>query len=157
MGVERAGSQRLFDRARSVIPGGVNSPVRAFRGVGGTPVFFQEGRGAWLTDVDGNRYVDYVGSWGPLILGHAYPPIVEAVTDAPRSAGTSFGAPHPGEVELAELICASRARGGEGAPGLRPAPRPPLAARPPRARRHRPRRASSSSRAATTAPATRSW
>jgi len=104
MGVERAGSQRLFDRARRVIPGGVNSPVRAFRGVGGTPVFFKEGRGAWLTDVDGHRYVDHVGSWGPLILGHAHPPIVEAVTTATQ-AGTSFGAPHPGEVDLAELIC----------------------------------------------------
>ena len=104
MGVERAGSQRLFDRARRVIPGGVNSPVRAFRGVGGTPVFFKEGRGAWLTDVDGHRYVDHVGSWGPLILGHAHPPIVEAVTTATQ-AGTTFGAPHPGEVDLAELIC----------------------------------------------------
>jgi len=104
MSVERAGSGRLFDRARRVIPGGVNSPVRAFRGVGGTPVFFKEGRGAWLTDVDGHRYVDHVGSWGPLILGHAYPPIVEAVTAATH-AGTSFGAPHPGEVDLAELIC----------------------------------------------------
>jgi len=102
--MERPGSQRLFDRARRVIPGGVNSPVRAFRGVGGTPVFFKEGRGAWLTDVDGNRYVDHVGSWGPLILGHAYPSIVEAV-GAATSAGTSFGAPHAGEVELAELIC----------------------------------------------------
>ncbi len=104
MSVERAGSQRLFDRARRVIPGGVNSPVRAFRGVGGTPVFFKEGRGAWLTDVDGHRYVDHVSSWGPLILGHAYPPIVDAVTTATH-AGTSFGAPHPGEVDLAELIC----------------------------------------------------
>jgi glutamate-1-semialdehyde 2,1-aminomutase len=104
MGVERAGSQRLFDRARRVIPGGVNSPVRAFRGVGGTPVFFKEGRGAWLTDVDGHRYVDHVGSWGPLILGHAFPPIVDAVTTATH-AGTSFGAPHAGEVDLAELIC----------------------------------------------------
>ena len=104
MSVERAGSGRLFDRARRVIPGGVNSPVRAFRGVGGTPVFFKEARGAWLTDVDGHRYVDHVGSWGPLILGHAYLPIVEAVTAATH-AGTSFGAPHPGEVDLAELIC----------------------------------------------------
>src|SRR5215467_16123284 len=102
--MERPGSQRLFDRARRVIPGGVNSPVRAFRAVGGTPVFFREGRGAWLTDVDGNRYVDHVGSWGPLILGHAHPAIVEAVTAATH-AGTTFGAPHAGEVELAELIC----------------------------------------------------
>ena len=102
--MERPGSERLFDRARRVIPGGVNSPVRAFRGVGGTPVFFKEGRGAWLTDVDGHRYVDHVGSWGPLILGHAFPAIVEAVTAATH-AGTSFGAPHAGEVDLAELIC----------------------------------------------------
>jgi glutamate-1-semialdehyde 2,1-aminomutase len=102
--MDRAGSDRLFERARRVIPGGVNSPVRAFRGVGGNPVFFREGRGAWLVDVDSHRYVDHVGSWGPLILGHAAPEIVEAVTAAAQS-GTSFGAPHPGEVELAELIC----------------------------------------------------
>jgi glutamate-1-semialdehyde 2,1-aminomutase len=81
----------------------VNSPVRAFKGVGGTPVFFREGSGAWLTDVDGNRYVDHVGSWGPLIAGHAHPAIVEAVAEAARH-GTSFGAPHAGEVDLAELI-----------------------------------------------------
>lgn len=86
------------------MPGGVNSPVRAFRGVGGDPVFFQKGQGAWLTDVDGNRYVDYVGSWGPLILGHAHPAVVEAVIAATRG-GTSFGAPHASEVEIAELIC----------------------------------------------------
>jgi glutamate-1-semialdehyde 2,1-aminomutase len=102
--MDRPASLRLFERARRVIPGGVNSPVRAFRGVGGTPVFFREGRGAWLTDVDGHRYVDHVGSWGPLILGHAHPDIVEAVATATR-AGTTFGAPHAGEVELAELIC----------------------------------------------------
>ena len=102
--MERTGSQKLFERARRVIPGGVNSPVRAFRGVGGAPVFFREGRGAWLTDVDGHRYVDHVSSWGPLILGHAHPAIVEAVVAATHS-GTSFGAPHAGEVELAELIC----------------------------------------------------
>jgi glutamate-1-semialdehyde 2,1-aminomutase len=102
--MDRPSSLRLFERARRVIPGGVNSPVRAFKGVGGSPVFFREGKGAWLTDVDGHRYVDHVGSWGPLILGHAHPDIVEAVTAATR-AGTSFGAPHPGEVELAELIC----------------------------------------------------
>jgi glutamate-1-semialdehyde 2,1-aminomutase len=102
--MDRRGSDRLFERARRVIPGGVNSPVRAFRAVGGNPVFFREGRGAWLVDVDGHRYVDHVGSWGPLILGHAAPEIVQAVTAAAQS-GTSFGAPHPGEVELAELIC----------------------------------------------------
>jgi glutamate-1-semialdehyde 2,1-aminomutase len=89
-------SKALFTRAQERIPGGVNSPVRAFRGVGGDPVFFREATGAWMTDVDGNRYVDLVGSWGPLILGHAYPPIIEAVIDAARR-----------EVELAELICAT--------------------------------------------------
>jgi glutamate-1-semialdehyde 2,1-aminomutase len=102
--MDRSGSDRLFERARRVIPGGVNSPVRAFRAVGGNPVFFREGRGAWLVDVDGHRYVDHVGSWGPLILGHAAPEVIEAVTAAAQS-GTSFGAPHAGEVELAELIC----------------------------------------------------
>ncbi|MBI3184480.1 MAG: glutamate-1-semialdehyde 2,1-aminomutase [Myxococcales bacterium] len=102
--MEHTNSHNLFQRARGLMPGGVNSPVRAFRGVGGEPVFFRSGQGAWLTDVDGNRYVDYVGSWGPLILGHAHPAIVEAVTLATKS-GTSFGAPHEAEVELAELIC----------------------------------------------------
>ncbi len=97
-------SQALFARAQQRLPGGVNSPVRAFRGVGGTPVFFREGAGAWLTDVDGNRYVDHVGSWGPLILGHAHPAVVRAVTEA-ASRGTSFGAPHAAEVELAEAVC----------------------------------------------------
>ncbi len=86
------------------MPGGVNSPVRAFRGVGGEPIFFERGEGCTLFDVDGNRYVDYVGSWGPLILGHAHPAIVEAVARAAH-LGTSFGAPHAGEVELAERIC----------------------------------------------------
>ncbi len=86
------------------MPGGVNSPVRAFRGVGGEPIFFERGEGCALFDVDGNRYVDYVGSWGPLILGHAHPAVVEAVARAAHH-GTSFGAPHPGEVELAERIC----------------------------------------------------
>ena len=100
---QRSGSEALFSRAKELLPGGVNSPVRAFRGVGGTPVFFAKGEGAWLTDVDGNRYVDYVGSWGPLILGHAYPGIVEAVIAATRN-GTSYGAPHAAEVDIAELI-----------------------------------------------------
>jgi glutamate-1-semialdehyde 2,1-aminomutase len=102
--MERPKSQALFERAKQRMPGGVNSPVRAFRGVGGTPVFFQSGAGAWLTDVDGRRYVDHVGSWGPLILGHAHPSVVQAVTEAARH-GTSFGAPHAAEVELAELVC----------------------------------------------------
>lgn len=102
--MQRLLSQALFERAKQRMPGGVNSPVRAFRAVGGTPVFFREGAGAWLTDVDGNRYVDHVGSWGPLILGHAYPAVVQAVTEAARH-GTSYGAPHAAEVELAELVC----------------------------------------------------
>ncbi|NRD57391.1 glutamate-1-semialdehyde 2,1-aminomutase [Corallococcus exiguus] len=104
--MKHAQSQALFARAQARIPGGVNSPVRAFRGVGGDPVFFKEGSGAWLTDVDGNRYVDLVGSWGPLILGHAYPPIVEAIVEAARR-GTTFGAPVAAEVEFAELLCAT--------------------------------------------------
>jgi len=96
-------SESLFERSKALIPGGVNSPVRAFRAVGGTPIFFREGQGAWLTDVDGNRYVDYVGSWGPMILGHAHPDVVAAVeTTARRSL--SFGAPTGLELELAELI-----------------------------------------------------
>lgn len=103
--MNRAHSHDLFIRAQALMPGGVNSPVRAFRGVGGEPVFFSLGEGAWLTDVDGNRYVDHVGSWGPLILGHAHPGTVEAVVQAARG-GTSFGAPHAAEVTLAELICA---------------------------------------------------
>jgi glutamate-1-semialdehyde 2,1-aminomutase len=103
-GMNHTKSQALFARAQARIPGGVNSPVRAFRGVGGEPVFFQEASGAWMTDVDGNRYVDLVGSWGPLILGHSYPPLVEAVTEAVKR-GTSYGAPHGGEVDFAELIC----------------------------------------------------
>jgi glutamate-1-semialdehyde 2,1-aminomutase len=97
-------SSALFSRAKALMPGGVNSPVRAFRGVGGEPIFFERGEGCALFDVDGNRYVDYVGSWGPLILGHAHPAIVDAVARAAHQ-GTSFGAPHAGEVELAERIC----------------------------------------------------
>ncbi|MCI0671298.1 MAG: glutamate-1-semialdehyde 2,1-aminomutase [Myxococcaceae bacterium] len=97
-------SKALFARAQERIPGGVNSPVRAFRGVGGTPVFFREAHGAWLTDVDGNRYLDFVGSWGPMILGHSHPAVLGAVSEALKKA-TSFGAPHAGEVEMAELLC----------------------------------------------------
>ncbi len=96
-------SDDLFDRARRVVPGGVNSPVRAFRAVGGTPRFMVSGQGAYLTDVDGKRYVDLVCSWGPMILGHAHPDVVAALTAA-ASRGTSFGTPTPGEVELAELL-----------------------------------------------------
>ncbi len=96
-------SQELFERSQRLIPGGVNSPVRAFRAVGGSPVFFREGKGAWLTDEDGNRYVDYVGSWGPIILGHADPEVVAAVSAA-AGRGLSFGAPTALELEMAELL-----------------------------------------------------
>src|SRR4029453_979362 len=96
-------SQALFERATRVIPGGVNSPVRAFGGGGGTPRFFARGRGPYLEDVDGNRYVDLVCSWGPLIAGHAHPRVVEAVQSA-TARGTSFGAPTEAEVELAEEV-----------------------------------------------------
>jgi glutamate-1-semialdehyde 2,1-aminomutase len=96
-------SRALFDRARAIVPGGVNSPVRAFRAVGGTPRFMVRGEGCWLFDADGRRYVDLVCSWGPLILGHAHPDVVEAVTAA-AARGTSFGTPTPGEVDLAEEI-----------------------------------------------------
>jgi len=97
-------SQSLFQRAQRVIPGGVNSPVRAYRGVGGTPPFIARGEGPCVIDVDGNRYVDYVGSWGPLILGHCDADVLARVAEAAAS-GTSFGAPTAAEVELAELIC----------------------------------------------------
>lgn len=92
-----------FYRARRVIPGGVNSPVRAFKAVGGDPVFFSKGEKAWLTDIDGNRYIDYVGAWGPMILGHAFPPVLEAIRRTVND-GTAFGAPTERETELAELI-----------------------------------------------------
>jgi glutamate-1-semialdehyde 2,1-aminomutase len=96
-------SQQLFDRARAVSPGGVNSPVRAFRAVGGTPLFMASASGAWLTDVDGARYVDLVGSWGPMLLGHAHPDVLSAVAEA-VGRGTSFGTPSEPEVLLAEEI-----------------------------------------------------
>ena len=97
-------NQQLFERAQQHIPGGVNSPVRAFRSVGGTPRFFAAGSGARVTDADGNSYIDYVGSWGPLILGHAHPVVVAAVQEA-AARGLSFGAPTESEVEMAELLC----------------------------------------------------
>jgi glutamate-1-semialdehyde 2,1-aminomutase len=96
-------SKALFERAQARIPGGVNSPVRAFRAVGGTPVFFERASGPYLWDVDGQRYVDYVGSWGPMLLGHGHPAVVEAVQEA-ASRALSFGAPTEAEVELAELL-----------------------------------------------------
>jgi len=102
---EAPASQALFDRAQAIVPGGVNSPVRAFRAVGGTPRFMVGGQGCWLTDADGRRYVDLVCSWGPLIHGHAHPEVVAAVTAA-AARGTSFGTPTPGEVDLATEIVA---------------------------------------------------
>ncbi len=96
-------SQDAFARAQQLIPGGVNSPARAFGAVGGEPVFFERGDGAYLYDLDGNRYIDYVGSWGPMILGHAPPEVVEAV-QAAAARGTSFGAPTLAENDLAQLI-----------------------------------------------------
>jgi len=96
-------SDRLFAEATVLLPGGVSSPVRAFRAVGGSPLFIERGEGAHLVDVDGNRYLDYVLSWGPLILGHAHPRVVAALEKAMRR-GTSFGAPSPLELELARLI-----------------------------------------------------
>ncbi len=98
-------SEALFERARRVIPGGVSSPVRAFRAVGGTPVFYASGAGAHFQDADGAEYLDFVMSWGPLILGHAHPAIVDAV-QAAAARGLTFGAPCEDEVRLAELVCA---------------------------------------------------
>ena len=102
-GISTERSRTLFARAGAAIPGGVNSPVRAFHSVGGTPRFMVSGQGAYLTDADGNRYVDLVSSWGPMILGHAHPAVVEA-TQRAASTGLSFGAPTEGEIELAEEV-----------------------------------------------------
>src|SRR5579862_9036072 len=102
--MKHAKSEAIFLRAQQVIPGGVNSPVRAFRGVGGNPPFIARGEGSHLFDVDGNEYIDYVGSWGPLLLGHRHPAILAALEKA-LTVGTSFGAPTEQEVELAAAIC----------------------------------------------------
>jgi len=99
-------SQKLYTRARKVIPGGVNSPVRACKSVGCDPLFVSSAQGCNVTDVDGNSYIDFVGSWGPMILGHAHPDVLEAINKT-APLGTSFGAPTPLEVELAELVCDS--------------------------------------------------
>src|ERR1041384_5344770 len=96
-------SDELFSKAIEIIPGGVNSPVRAFRGVGGTPRFIRSARGATITDVDGKTYIDYVGSWGPMILGHADEEVVAAVQEV-AARGTSFGAPSELEVDLAQEV-----------------------------------------------------
>ena len=97
-------SELLFERAQLFIPGGVNSPVRAFRSVGGTPLFFKSAKGSILTDVDGKNYIDFIGSWGPMILGHCHKPIVETLKKATENT-TSFGAPTELEADIAELIC----------------------------------------------------
>ncbi|WP_299128295.1 glutamate-1-semialdehyde 2,1-aminomutase [uncultured Winogradskyella sp.] len=98
-------SSALFNDAQVVIPGGVNSPVRAFKGVGGTPIFAKSAKGAYVYDEDGNRLIDYINSWGPMLLGHAYPPVVDAVIEKTKS-GTSFGMPTALETEIAELAVA---------------------------------------------------
>ena len=96
-------NEQLFERAQRSIPGGVNSPVRAFRSVGGTPRFIERGEGPYFWDADGERYIDYIGSWGPMILGHAHPDVVRAVVEAAQR-GLSFGAPTEAEVEMAEVL-----------------------------------------------------
>lgn len=103
MTMNRSASESLYDRAQNFIPGGVNSPVRAFRGVGGKPVFIRSAKGAYLVDEDGNRYIDYINSWGPMILGHAFEPVLEAIR-AQLDRSLSFGAPTAAEVDLASLI-----------------------------------------------------
>ena len=97
-------SSSLFASAQNCIPGGVNSPVRAFKSVGGHPIFMRSAKGAYLTDVDGNAYIDYINSWGPQILGHAHPPVIEAIQKAAEK-GTSFGTPTELETQIAELVC----------------------------------------------------
>ncbi|MEL6253017.1 MAG: glutamate-1-semialdehyde 2,1-aminomutase [Bacteroidota bacterium] len=97
-------SKNLFERAAKTIPGGVNSPVRAFKSVGGSPLFIKKAEGAYLYDEDDRKYIDYIGSWGPMILGHAYPPVIEAIREQVLSS-TSYGAPTRLEIEMAELIC----------------------------------------------------
>ncbi|MFM1652330.1 glutamate-1-semialdehyde 2,1-aminomutase [Brevibacillus sp. B_LB10_24] len=104
MNINVENSKQLFDEARQYIPGGVNSPVRAFGSVGGTPVFIQKGEGSRMTDVDGNTYIDYIGSWGPLILGHSHPRVLAAIQEA-AVLGTSFGAPTERETQMAKLVC----------------------------------------------------
>ena len=96
-------SENLYHAARELIPGGVNSPVRAFTGVGGTPLFIERADGAYLYDVDGKAYIDYVGSWGPMVVGHAHPQVVKALQEA-ATRGTSYGAPTLIESELAKLV-----------------------------------------------------
>src|SRR5271155_1178103 len=102
--MNRVESEKLFTEALKFIPGGVNSPVRAFRAVGGQPFFVNKAKGAYVWDVDGHKLIDYVCTWGPAILGHAHPKIIAAIRAA-AAKGTSFGIPNPSEVEMARLIC----------------------------------------------------
>ncbi|MBI4679994.1 MAG: aminotransferase class III-fold pyridoxal phosphate-dependent enzyme, partial [Nitrospirae bacterium] len=103
MALNQKKSNELFKKAKRIIPGGVNSPVRAFKAVGGSPLFIESAKGSKIYDVDGNEYIDYVLSWGPMILGHSHPTVVKALQKATEK-GTSFGAPTPLEVELAEMV-----------------------------------------------------
>lgn len=98
-------NQQLFELSQKCIPGGVNSPVRAFKSVGGVPIFFQRGQGAYVWDADNKPYLDYVGSWGPLILGHAHPDVIKAVMEKAQN-GLTFGAPTEAELEIAQVLCA---------------------------------------------------
>ena len=100
----RQTNKQLFERAQVRIPGGVNSPVRAFRSVGGTPRFIARGEGACFWDVEGKKYIDYIGSWGPLIVGHAHPHVLARIQEA-AAKGLSFGAPTEAEIEIAETVC----------------------------------------------------
>src|SRR5476649_1409884 len=102
--MNRTESARAFETAKKLIPGGVNSPVRAFRGVGGEPFFVDHAQGARIRDVDGNEYIDYVGTWGPAILGHAPGPVITAIKNT-ADHGVSFGIPNPLEIEMARTIC----------------------------------------------------
>ena len=104
MNTQRSAS--FFDKACQVIPGGVNSPVRACKSVGCDPLFVARAEGCMITDVDGNEFIDFVGSWGPMILGHGHPDVIKAICET-AADGTSFGAPTPLEVELAEMVCDS--------------------------------------------------
>ena len=109
-------SQRLFEQAQHLIPGGVNSPVRAWRAMDMSPRFIGKAQGSKIIDVDGNVYLDFVGSWGPMITGHAHPEVVEAIREA-VAAGTSYGAPTKAEVELAELLVAGCPKPRNDSPG----------------------------------------
>src|SRR5690348_2466476 len=103
MKLSHAKSEAAYARACQLMPGGVNSPARAFNAVGGKPLFIQQAAGPYLFDIDGNRYIDFIGSWGPMILGHAHPQVIEAIVRA-AERGTSYGAPTEAESDLAELI-----------------------------------------------------